>query len=432
MFLRSFKLFVAALTAALLSVACGNGEPAPAPTGVLVSAGESSATVTWNMVDGVEYWLFFGPSSVTPTTTATMQGWFGLPFGNVILKASSPYTVTGLVNGTSYSFSINARTNGGPGGPGSAPVTTTPRIAGATWQAGSAVSAATDLRSVSYGATTATTTAVSVKTYVAAGTGGAIYSSPDGATWSAVNYASSANINAGAYFGTFKLVGDGGLVLLSSDASTWTSEVSGTNQNLYAIASNSINLNVAVGAKGTIISSVDGVTWTPAYSSGTTQDLYAVTYAAYNTGLWLAVGAGGAMVQSTDGLTWTSVPSNTQADLRGIVYGTIASSSTSTSTSTVVLSTSEFVAVGAGGTVLSSSDGASWTVQTLPGSGNLNAITCGTQYVTVGAGGNIFISADGVSWTTTASATSQNLYAVARGGLAYSAVGAAGTNLLSK
>ena len=430
MFLRSFKLFVAALTAALLSVACGNGEPAPAPTGVLVSAGESSATVTWNMVDGVEYWLFFGPSSVTPATTATMQGWFGLPGGNVVLKVSSPYTVTGLFNGTNYSFSINARTNGGPGGPGSAPVTTTPRIAGASWQAGSAVSAAPDLRSVSYGATTATTTAVAVNTYVAAGTGGAIYSSPDGATWSAVNYASSANINAGAYFGTFKLVGDGGLVLLSSDAATWTPQTSGTTQNLYAIASNSLNLNVAVGANGTIISSADGITWTAATNSGTTQDLYAVTYAAYNTGLWLAVGAGGTMVQSTDGLTWTGVASNTQADLRGIVYGTIAA--TSTSTSTVVLSTSEFVAIGAGGTVVSSSDGASWAVQTLPGSGNLNAITYGTQYVTVGAGGNIFISADGVSWTPTASATSQNLYAVARGALAYSAVGAAGTNLLSK
>ncbi|MEI6733638.1 MAG: fibronectin type III domain-containing protein [Comamonadaceae bacterium] len=428
MFLRSFKLFVAALTAALLSVACGNGEPAPAPTAVAVSAGESSATVSWNMTDGVEYWVFFGPSSVTPATTATMQGWFGLPLGNVILKASSPYTVTGLLNGTNYSFSINARTNGGPGGPGSAAVTTAPRIAGANWQAASAVSAAPDLRSVSFGTTTATTTTVSVNSYVAAGAGGAIYSSPDGATWSAVNYASSANINAGAYFGTFKLVGDGGLVLLSSDAAAWTPQTSGTTQNLYAIASNSINLNVAVGANGTIISSVDGVTWTPASSSGTTRDLYAVAYSAYNNGLWLAVGAGGTMVQSTDGLTWTSVASNTQADLRAIAYGAIVS----TSTDGVITATSAFVAVGASGTLLSSADGANWSAQTLPGAGGLNAVVYGTQFVTVGAGGKIFISVDGINWTPATSATSQNLYAVARGSLSYSAVGAAGTNLLSK
>jgi hypothetical protein len=134
------------------------------------------------------------------------------------------------------------------------------------------------------------------------------------------------------------------------------------------------------------------------------------------------------MVQSTDGLTWTSVASNTQADLRGIVYGTMVS----TSTAGVVTSTSEFVAVGNAGTVLSSSDGANWAAQTLAGAGNLNAIAYATQYVTVGAGGNIFNSTDGVNWTPATSATSANLYAVVHGSLAYSAVGAAGTNLLSK
>ena len=427
MFLRSFKLFAAALTAALLTVACGNGEPGPAPTGLVVSAGESSATVSWDMTDGVEYWLFFGPTSVAPTTTSSMQGWFGLPGGNVLLKATSPYLVTGLPNGLNYSFSVNARTNGGPGGPGSTAVTATPRIAGADWLAGSTVPATTDLRSVAYGATAATATTIPVSTFVAAGTGGAIYSSLDGTTWSAVNYA-SLNINAAAYFGTFKLVGDGGLVLLSSDAVTWTVENSGTNQNLYAIASNSLNLNVAVGANGTIISSVDGVTWTAATSSGTTQDLYAVTYAAYGSGLWLAVGAGGTMVESTDGLTWTSVTSSTLADLRGIAYGT----QLSTSTTGVITATSQFVVVGAAGTVLGSADGATWSTQTLTGAGNLHAVVYGTQYVAVGASGKIFNSADGASWTATTPVTNRNLYAVARGTLTYSAVGAAGTNLLSK
>jgi hypothetical protein len=430
MFLRSFKLFVAALATALvlLSVGCGNGEPAPAPTGLAVSAGESSATVTWSMTDGVEYWLFFGPSSVAPTTTSSMQGWFGLPGGNVLLKATSPYVVTGLPNGLDYSFSVNARTSGGPGGPGSTAVTVTPRIAGANWLAGNTVPATTDLRSVTFGATTGTTTTVPVNTYVAAGTGGAIYSSLDGATWSAVNYTSSRNINAAGYFGTFKLVGDGGLVLLSSDAASWTPQASGTTQNLYAIASNFLSLNVAVGANGTIISSADGINWTAATNSGTTRDLYAVTYAAYGSGLWLAVGAGGTMVQSTDGLTWTRVASNTLADLRSITYGTLLS----TSTTGVVTATSAFVVVGAAGTVLSSADGATWSTQTVAGAGNLNAVTYGTQYVTVGAGGKVFISADGVNWTPAAPVTSQNLYAVTRGALTYSAVGAAGANLLSK
>ena len=430
MFLRSFRLFVAALAAALvlLSVGCGNGEPAPAPTGLAVSAGEASATVSWDMTDGVEYWLFFGPSSIAPTTTSSMQGWFGLPGGNVLLKATSPYVVTGLPDGLSYSFSVNARTNGGPGGPGSTAVTVTPRIAGTNWLAGSTVPATTDLRSVTFGVTTGTTTTVPVNTYVAAGTGGAIYSSLDGGTWSVANYTSSRNINAAGYFGTFKLVGDGGLVLLSSDAASWTAQTSGTTQNLYAIASNFLNLNVAVGANGTIISSADGINWTAATSSGTTRDLYAVTYAAYGSGLWLAVGAGGTMVQSTDGLTWTSVASNTLTDLRSIAYGT----QLSTSTTGVLTATSQFVVVGAAGSVLSSADGASWSTKTLAGAGDLNAVTYGAQYVAVGAGGKIFISADGASWTATTPVTSQNLYAVARGTITYSAVGAAGTNLLSK
>jgi photosystem II stability/assembly factor-like uncharacterized protein len=134
------------------------------------------------------------------------------------------------------------------------------------------------------------------------------------------------------------------------------------------------------------------------------------------------------MVQSTDGLTWTSVASNTLADLRGITYGTVLS----TSTTGEIVATSKFVVVGAAGTVLSSADGTTWSTQTLAGAGNLNAVTYGTQYVTVGAGGKVFISADGVSWTPAAPVTSQHLYAVTRGALAYSAVGAAGTNLLSK
>src|ERR1035437_7105406 len=104
MFLRSFKLFLATWMALLLLAACG-GDPAPAPTGLSVAAGDTSATLSWDMTDGVEYWLFFGPTSVTPADTSSMHSWVGLPGGNVLLKAVSPFLITGLSNGTSYSFS---------------------------------------------------------------------------------------------------------------------------------------------------------------------------------------------------------------------------------------------------------------------------------------------------------------------------------------
>jgi len=432
MFLRSFKLFTAALIAALLSVACG-GDSAPAPTGLTVTPGDTTATVSWNMVDGVEYWLFFGPSSITPADTTSLHGWIGLPGGNVLLKVSSPYLVSGLPNGLSYSFSVNGRTGGGPGGPGAAPVSATPRIAGSNWIAGPTnPPGSNDLRSMAYGSITTTatvdinsvvTTTTLTSTYVAAGTGGAMHFSSDSLTWSPINYATSSNLNGASYFGTYKLVGDGGLVLLSSDALTWTAQTTPTTKNLYAIASNYMTLNVAVGAAGTIITSPDGVTWTPASNSATSSDLYAVTYTDYNAGTWVAVGAGGTMVESADGLTWHSVASGSTADLRGVAYATATSAA----------GASTFVAVGAAGTLLSSTDAVNWTTQVLPGVTALNAVTYGGQFVTVGSGGNIFISTNGLAWTLTApSATSQTLYAVVHGLNGYSAVGAAGTNLLSK
>lgn len=444
MFFRSFKLFAAALLAVLLSVACG-GDAAPAPTRLAVTAtGESSATLSWDMAPGVEYWLFYAPTSIAPTDTTSMQKWIGLPGGNVLLKVTSPYVVSGLVNGTPYSFSVNGRTDGGPGGPGATPVLATPRIAGSTWTAGTAPGSS-DLRSVAHGATTTT---ASVATYVAAGMGGAMYSSTDGATWNAINFATASNLNGASYFGSYKLVGDGGVVITSPDTVTWTTQTSGTTQNLYAIASNNSSLNVAVGANGSIITSPDGVTWT-LRASPTTQDLYAVTYSPYNQGTntlgaWVAVGNNGTMVQSVDGgVTWATVNVGTgvTANLRGIAYGT------STSAASVV--TQAFVAVGASGTVLSSPDGLNWTVQAALGGNNLNtvmaALTIGpltgtvvTQYVAAGAGGAIFTSTDGLNWNTTNSTTltTNALYAVARntttGQLGYVAVGDAGTNLLSK
>lgn len=405
MFLRSFKLLMASWLAVLLLVACGGGgSSASAPSGLTAKATESSVTLSWDMTPGVEYWLFFGPTSVAPTTVSSMSGWFSLPGGGVKMNVTSPYVVTGLLNGQSYSFSVNGRTGGGPGGSGAAPVAVTPRLAGSTWDLGATAAGTNDLRSVTFGSV-----------YVAGGANGAMYSSTDGRTWSAINYTTSTNLNGASFFGSYKLVGDAGLVLTSSDAVTWTPQTSGTIQNLNAIASNFVNLNVAVGANGAIITSSDGVTWTAA-TSGTTRSFYGVTYSAYNGGLWVAVGAAGTLYKSTDGLTWTSVTSPTSADLRGITSAA-----------------GMFVAVGSSGTILSSADGVTWTPRTAPAAIDLKAVTYGTQFVAVGAGGNVFISADGATWTASATTgTTNTLNAVVRGPSAYAAVGAAGTHLLAQ
>jgi hypothetical protein len=435
MFLRSFKLFFATLFSVLLSVACGGDSAAP-PTNVVVVAGESSVTVSWDMTGGVENWLFFVPTSTAPTSITAMEKWIGQYGGGTLLNVTSPYVISGLANGVSYSFSVNGRTNGGPGGPGSTPVTATPRIAGASWTAGTAISGGNDFRAVTYGVSTAaTTTTAAVTSYVAAGSAGAMYSSHDAATWSPISYSSNVNsLNGASYLGGFyTLVGDNGVILRSSDLAIWATPTTNpaTGVKLNAIANNFSSLSVAVGASGTIIYSADGVTWTAATKSATTSDLYAVIYTTFNVGTytagtWIAVGAGGTMVQSPDAITWTVVPSVTTNDLHGIAYGA--------SVSTAGVVTPIFAAVGLSGTVLTSNNGVSWTTQTLPGASTLNAVAFGTQFVTLGAGGNIFYSADGVTWTA-ASITptnSNDLFAVVHGLGAYSAVGAVGTNLLSK
>ena len=437
MFFRSIQLFLAGLMTALLLTACGGGNAPPAPTNLRVTAGESSATLTWDTVNGVEYWVFVAPTSFAPTSgVASMQAWFGLPGGNVLLRVSSPYVVQGLVNGTDYTFTINGKVDGGPGGSGATPVTATPRIAGSSWVPGTATGS-DDLRSMAYGSTVATTS--STGTYVAVGAAGAMYSSTDGTDWSAIDHrnvnSNSNRLNGASFFGTYKVVGDGGLVLTSPDAVTWTEQTGVktlTTQNLYAIASNGLNLNVAVGAGGTIIYSPDGIIWTAASNSATSADLYAVNYSAYTNGTWVAVGAGGTIVYSNDGSDWQNVSSAAMThELSGVAN---LASFTASGTGTFTI-TATFVAVGASGTVLSSNDAVLWAPVTVAGlSANLNAVVYGTQFVAVGADGNILYSTDGLNWApgTTTPADSHDILAVVHGLDGFYAVGASGSNRLSK
>ncbi len=397
------------LTTVLTS--CGGGSSAPAPTGLAVAVTESTATVSWNMVEGVEYWLFHGPTSSMPASVDSMSDWIKAANSQTTIKVVSPVVITNLPTSTPFSFSVNGRVNGGPGGPGATAVVATARPAGYSWAVGTSIAAgASDLRALAFGGR-----------FVAGGVGGSMYSSTDGATWSAVTAVTSNALNGGAYYITYKMVGDNGTVITSADAATWAVQSSGTTQNLYAIAANGFSLNVAVGANGTILTSPDGVTWSVAVS-GTTRDLYAVNYSTYNNGTWIAVGAGGTILKSADGITWASVASNVTADLRGVANGF------SSSTGTIV-----FTVVGNAATVLNSADGSTWAAQTLAGGANLNAVSAGSQFVAVGNAGTVFTSGDGLSWASVSpTPTPANLLAVARGVLVYAAVGAGGINLLAR
>jgi len=401
--------FIAAILAILLTAGCGsNGRSAEPPSVVNLVPGDGIITVTWPMASGVEYWLFYGNSN-----NITSSNWTSILGVRSVLGATSPFVATGLSNGSVYSFMIDGRTNGGPGGPDTPSISAIPRLAGTAtaslpvpWTAGAALGAF-DLRGVTYGTR-----------FAAVGAGGVAYSSADGTAWTASNSGVATNLNAAVYRGVYLAVGDGGTMLTSTDATTWTPRTSGTANNLYAVATNS-GVFVAVGANGTILGSQDGVTWAAAANSATTSDLYAVT--SYGSGLWIAVGANGTVVTSTDGNTWTARTSNTAFDLKGVAFGSI-----------VTTNALSFVAVGVNGTLITSPDGTVWTAQPAIGPGNLSAVNFGSQWVAAGAGGSIFTSRDGTTWVSQPSATISNLSAIAHAPYSYSVVGAVGTNLLAK
>lgn len=415
---RFFKLFAITLVTAVFLGACG-GESAPAPMAVKAVATESTVTLTWDMTPGVEYWLFYGPSANVPADTSSMHNWIGVLNGGSRTNVTSPYVVTSLTNDVEYKFSINGRTNGGPGGAGSTPQTATPRLAGANWNLGpNNPLGSNDLRSVTYGGL-----------YVATGTSGTLYSSTDGLAWNPINSGTASNLNGSSFFSNYKAVGDGGVILTSSDAVVWTTQASGTTQNLYAIASNYFNLHVAVGANGTILTSPDAVTWTAAVSP-TTNHLYGITFSTYGGGTWVAVGAGGTLLKSTDGMAWNLFTLNAGVNLNGVDLTGVAFGGAAASTTAVDV----FVVVGASGTLLTSADGVTWTQKALPvTSVDLKAVTYGRQFVAVGTAGKVLLSTDGNTWTSSADTqTTNTLYAVVRGFSTYSAVGATGTNLLAQ
>jgi predicted small lipoprotein YifL len=384
---------------------CGStGSSAPPPENVSIVAGDSMATIKWDMAPGVEYWVFRAAgTSVTPDSC------YGMPQCQILIRAVSPFVVAGLVNGTNYAFTINGRIDGGKGGAGSPSVQALPRLAGATWSAGNSLGSSpfNDFHGISYGSV-----------YAAAGSNGALFSSIDGISWTpALNNPVVTNLNASTYFGGhYQVAGDAGVILHSNDATNWTQQTAVTSQNLYAVTNNANGGYVATGAAGTILYSSDALNWSAAISSGliTSQPLNAVTY---GNGLYVAVGAAGTIINSTNGTNWLAASS-------------ISSSISALNLTSVAYGAGVFVALGEAGTVVTSTDGATWTVQsaiaTLPA---INAVTYGRQFVGIANNGAVFYSTNGITWTQASSPTTSPLYALTHGVFDYTAVGAGGFNM---
>lgn len=168
----------------------------------------------------------------------------------------------------------------------------------------------------------------------------------------------------------------------------WRRQASGTQSPLFGVAYGQGQF-VAVGDGGRILTSADGgLSWT---ASPTGLDpLVRLSGVGYGAGRFVAVGQDGLITTSEDGDTWTPRASGitTRSALTAVAYGEVPAGAGRTG---------RFVAAGSRGFAVSP-DGLRWTPT--PGVENAAGLTYANgQFVVVGGGTWVHTSSDGLRWT---------------------------------
>ncbi len=471
---------LAAITAALMLAGCGSSVSTPTnftPVLKAVTPGDTQVTLTWDNTPGMSYWVWWLQSTLPVSIGAT---------GNSVganVMALSPYVIASLNNGLPYSFAINAHAGGtnSPGGPQSNPLLATPRLAGSTWvpctSSGSACpSAAPTLYGITYGANAGfyANDNGAVRNYLAVGTGGTMFISPDGQNWNALPQQSACTPSgggalraAGFAWGTYIAAGDNGTLCysgltpsnpyaialdfttapLTANWYTATTIPPGIGSpNFYAIGNNQYSpivttnwasaagSQVVVGSNGTILWSGDGQNWyLPVGDSLPARDLYGLSYnfCGIPTWSWVVVGANGTIAATTDptgSSAWTTagikVPSTVTQSLRGIACTSNSTPATLPYSQGLFTVIPLWVAAGDQGVLLTSIDGVNWStpsnfkidgvaVTAFPTS--IRRVIFGTQFVALGDSGAVYTSVDGANWISqNSNAGGNTLYDVAQ------------------
>ena len=204
--------------------------------------------------------------------------------------------------------------------------------------------------------------------------------------------------------GMFVAVGWYGTILTSLDGLRWTPRGFDANPYFYGVAYGSGKF-VAVGAdvpsNKCIWTSTDGFNWSPSATLGNLWN----SQVAFLNGLFVAVGDG-KLLTSSDGTNWDLQP------LAGI--------------SDVAFGNGVFVA--AGGATFTSSDGSTWISRTPGAPNNPYGLIFGKGLFVAVGGRTIYTSADGVNWIQRLSLSSgSSLFDVTFDGNAFVAVGSFGT-----
>lgn len=270
--------------------------------------------------------------------------------------------------------------------------------------------------------------------YLAAmGFSGTLYTSTDTITWTSRTSSTVNQIQSFAFGNsTYVLVASGGSICTSTDATTWTARTSGTASILYSVAFGA-GVFAAVGQNGLIYTSTDGISWTNRLSNSNE-----IRYVIYDGSKFVAGGpptaSGNSQMTSTDGITWViaaSTPLTFGQAIQDITFGggqfiyvsstgKIGTSTDATATFTAQTSGttsnlfavtygSVYVAAGAGGVLLTSTDAVTWSARTSGTTSQIQALTYGNLYVYGASGGLLASSTDGITWTPRTSGTTSNI-----------------------
>jgi hypothetical protein len=239
------------------------------------------------------------------------------------------------------------------------------------------------------------------------------YTSVDGIGWN-LNTTTMDELVAVAWSDALNLhiaVGQEGLIMSSPDGDTWQEEraKSATEPWLSDVVWGNGRF-IAVGQDGSILSSTNGSDWDPVYTG--TNGLSGVTWSGST---FVAVGNGEVLI-SADGDTWSPGTPPPLTYLESVAWSNTLGT---------------YAAVGWSGAIFTSTTGETWTDRSPSDSGPSyrEVIWDGTQFIAVGDMGHIITSSDGVTWTTQTSGS--DLQAVIWDGKQFVAVGYEGKVLTS-
>ena len=222
-----------------------------------------------------------------------------------------------------------------------------------------------------------------------------------------------ATVNGNGYQG-----GGGGHVAYSSDGSSW--RLAALPGSVYYLASTGSNHFLAAGDDG-FYASTNGYTWTTLTGLPFLEYLDDVVY---SNGKYLILGPDSdyddSLVYSTNATfsAWTQKKINITASISTVSWGKNVFVASARSSGTSAFYTSP--------------DGATWTKQTVSGTGRVNKIRyLDNRFVAVGSGGAIYTSYDTVTWTKRPTPCRDALFDVCFGKGTLVAVGSGGIILTS-